>query len=131
VTGVDAAAEVRRFLRYGVVGLLGTAVHFVSTIALVELVGLDPVVASICGFLAAVGMQFALNRSWVFASRVPLAPGLVRYLGVSLLGFALNVAIMAIVTRWLELDYRIGLALVVLVLPAVNYVLNARWTFRS
>jgi putative flippase GtrA len=67
----------------------------------------------------------------VFASRVAVAPGLARYLGVSLLGFALNVAIMAAATRWLALDYRIGLAVVVLVIPVTNYVLNARWTFRS
>jgi putative flippase GtrA len=42
----------------------------------------------------------------------------------------LNVAIMAIVTRVLALDYRIGLALVVLIIPVTNFTLNARWTFR-
>jgi putative flippase GtrA len=61
---------------------------------------------------------------------VAVAPGLARYTAVSVLGFVLNVAIMAIVTRVLALDYRIGLALVVLIIPVTNFTLNARWTFR-
>ena len=120
----------RRFLRYCVVGGLGTVVHFGTTMFLVEMLGIDAVLATVIGFLGALAVSFMLNRRWVFASRVAVASGLARYSLVSGLGFVLNVAIMALVTRVLELDYRIGLALVVLIIPVTNFTLNARWTFR-
>lgn len=118
-------------MRYGVVGVLGTIVHFGVAIVLVEWLRVDPIAATVVGFACAVVVSFVLNRNWTFGSRVALGPGLLRYLSVSLLGFALNVAIMATVTRVLLLDYRIGLAIVVLVIPATNFLLNARWTFRD
>lgn len=120
----------RRFLRYCVVGGLGTVVHFGTTMLLVELWRVDAVAATVIGFLCALAVSFALNRSWVFASSVAVAPGLARYTAVSVLGFVLNVAIMFVVTRVLGLDYRIGLVLVVLIIPVTNFTLNARWTFR-
>jgi putative flippase GtrA len=129
-TAIDRGARVRRFLRYCVVGGLGTVVHFGVTMLLVEQFRTDAVIATIIGFLCALAVSFALNRTWVFASNVAVAPGLARYTAVSVLGFVLNVAIMAIVTRVLALDYRIGLALVVLIIPVTNFTLNARWTFR-
>jgi putative flippase GtrA len=129
-TAIDRGARLRRFLRYCVVGGLGTVVHFGVTMLLVEQFRVDAVVATVIGFLCALAVSFALNRSWVFASRVAVAPGLARYTAVSVLGFVLNVAIMATVTRVLALDYRIGLALVVLIIPVTNFTLNARWTFR-
>jgi len=105
-------------------------VHFATTIALVEIGRLDPVIASVIGFVAALLISFVLNRQWTFASRAAVTTSLARYLAVSGFGFLLNVAIMAAVTKWLGLSYLIGLALVVLIIPAVNFTLNARWTFR-
>lgn len=119
-----------RFLRYCVVGGIGTVIHFASTIALVELGGIDPVVASIIGFVAALLVSFALNRQWTFASRASITSSLARYVTVSIFGFVLNAGIMIAVTKWLGLSYLVGLALVVLIIPAVNFTLNARWTFR-
>jgi putative flippase GtrA len=129
-TAIDRAARARRFLRYCVVGGLGTVVHFGTTMVLVERFRVDAVIATIVGFLCALAVSFALNRTWVFGSSVAVAPGFARYTVVSVLGFVLNVAIMATVTRVLALDYRIGLLLVVLIIPVTNFTLNARWTFR-
>ena len=119
-----------RFLRYCVVGGIGTIVHFGLTIALVEALGAGPVVATAVGFVGALLVSFALNRRFVFAFAGPVAPSLARYVVVSLTGFALNVAIMAGVVDVLRADYRWGLALVVLIIPLVNFTMNARWTFR-
>jgi len=119
-----------RFVRYCVVGVIGTIVHFATTIALVEIGRLDPVVASVIGFVAALLVSFVLNRQWTFASQAAVSTSLARYVAVSVFGFLLNIAIMAAVTKWLNLSYLIGLALVVLIIPAVNFTLNARWTFR-
>ena len=129
-TANSRTAKARRFLRYCAVGGLGTVVHFGTTMLLVEALRIDAIVATVIGFLCALAVSFVLNRSWVFASTVAVAPGLARYSVVSGLGFVLNVTIMALVTRVLGLDYRIGLALVVLIIPITNFTLNARWTFR-
>ena len=99
-----------RFIRYCVVGVIGTIVHFATTIALVEIGRLDPVIASVIGFVAALLISFVLNRQWTFASRAAVTTSLARYMAVSVFGFLLNVAIMAAVTKWLGLSYLIGLA---------------------
>ena len=119
-----------RFVRYAAVGVLGASVHFGTTACLVHIAHVDPIVATIIGFLGALVVQYELNRVWVFDSRVHARAGAPRYVVVSVMGVVLNGAIMAVVTRLLGADYRIGLVLVVLLVTPMNYFLNRRWTFR-
>ena len=55
-----------QFLRYCIVGGIGTCLHFGLTIALVEGAGSPPTAASVVGFAAAFVSSYLLNRLWVF-----------------------------------------------------------------
>ena len=126
----DHAAWLGTAFRYGVVGVIGTVLHIALTVAQVEWLALDPVLASAVAFVVVLLVSYVLNHTWTFAASIAPLAGLVRYSIVTVFSFALNLGIMATVTKILHWDYRLGLALIVLVIPAINFTLNARWTFR-
>src|SRR5438270_177850 len=89
MTGRDDA--LRRFVatgaRYGIVGVLGTLVHFATTIILVETLRTDPVLATVIGFVLALMTSFVLMRGWVFRIAAPVRAAFPRYVAVSISGF--------------------------------------------
>lgn len=125
----EAHGTLRQFVRYGVVGVLGTVLHFGITILLVDGAGVDPVPASALGFLVAFAVQYVLNRAWVFESGVGAWRGLARYAAVCALGLLLSVALMYTATVVLGLRYLWGLVAIVAVVPLTNFTLNRLWTF--
>ena len=118
-----------RILRYAVVGVLGTAIHFGVLAALVEWGAVDAVLASAVGFLVTLLVSYVLNHRWTFKSPVSHGTAFGRYAAVSLLGLGLNSIIMYLAVHVFGLWYILAQALVVIVVPAVNYSLNRSWTF--
>ena len=115
--------------KYGIVGVLGTALPFAALVALVELSGVHPVPASVAGFVLVLVVSFLLNRSWTFAVRDAGSTAFVKYAAVSVTGLLLNTGIMYAAVELLHWKYWIGQLLVVLVVPPCNFLLNALWTF--
>ena len=105
------------FGRYLTVGLLGTAIHFVSTIFLVESLGLAPIPSSAIGFVLTVIVSFALNSAWTFRRSDRMGSRFLKYSVVSVSGLVLNTVIMWVAVEWLAWHYLAGLCLVVLVIP--------------
>jgi putative flippase GtrA len=118
-----------QFVRYCIVGGIGTCTHFGITIALVEWAGVHPTVASIIGFVAAFVVSYVLNRSWVFPASARSWLSFVRYSVVCLSGLVLNTSIMVVTVDWLRWYYLWGLAVVVAVVPVTNFALNRLWAF--
>jgi len=123
--------QINVIIRYGVVGLLGTALHFASVILLVEFARIDPVLASALGFLLVLVVSYILNRTWTFQSRSRGTRQFLIYSIVSLIGLGLNCAIMFISVHILKWNYLYGQCLVVIVVPISNFILNYFWTFRD
>ncbi|WP_309245260.1 GtrA family protein [Clostridium estertheticum] len=118
-------------VRYGLVGLLGTTIHFGSLILLVEFANLDPVLGSALGFLLVLVISYILNRTWTFQSKSRNVRQFLIYSIVSMIGIGLNSAILFISVHILKWNYLYGQCLVVLVVPVSNYLLNSLWTFRD
>lgn len=118
-------------VRYGLVGILGTILHFAGVIFFVEAVRLDPVLGSGLGFLLVLVVSYFLNRNWTFRSKSRGTRQFFVYTVVSLSGLGLNSAIMFIAVHVLQWHYLYGQGLVVAVVPVSNYILNRFWTFRE
>lgn len=115
--------------RYGVVGVIGTASHFGVLVALVEWAGLDYLLATTLGFIAALAVSYGLNVKWTFRVSVSHRVAFVRYLLVSLFGLFLNNSVMFVSVELLKLHYVVGQVLVVFIIPPTNYFLNRYWSF--
>lgn len=83
----------RQFLRFGAVGATGFSVDAAILFVLIT-AGIDPYLARVLSFAAAVTVTWALNRAWTFKS-VPGHGGrnrYVRYLAVQIAAALVNYA---------------------------------------
>lgn len=118
-----------QFARFGGVGAVGTACHYLVLLALVEGFAVGPVLASTCGAVTGALVNYVLNRRFTFASTRPHREALPRFMAVAVAGFALNAILMAALLAP-GLHYfaaQLGATAAVLVF---NFVVNRAWTFR-
>lgn len=92
-------------LRFGVVGTIGFVVDTATVYGLHFLLGLDLYSAGAAAYVVAATATWALNRAWTFrgASRARPARQWALFLGVQLLGFALNRGTYAALVTFLPL----------------------------
>jgi putative flippase GtrA len=82
-----------RILRFGLVGLLNTALGYAAILAALAL-GYGDLQSNAMGYAAGLGVSFFLNRRWTFKSEVATRPGVVlRYLAVFLVAYSANLAV--------------------------------------
>ncbi|GGD94467.1 GtrA family protein [Paenibacillus nasutitermitis] len=126
-------------VKYAVVGLLGTALHFALLAALVEWAGVHPVVGSVLGFTVVLAVSYVLNKKWTFqdtgdvdrqSNRTAEYRQFIRYCMVSGSGLILNTLIMYGAVELVDLPYLLGQVIVTFVVPVQNYLFNRYWTFR-
>ncbi len=117
-------------LKFGVVGLLATGAHVTVFLLCVRLAKASPTAATVPAFLTAVLISYCLNHSWTFGARGRHLRFFSRYLTIALIGLALNAGIMYVCTAVLHQSYYLGLALVITIVPASNFLGNKYWGFR-
>jgi putative flippase GtrA len=84
----------RLIARFGLAGLVNTAVGFAVIVVLDLILNIPPPIANAGGYAVGVAVGFILNRSFVFRSRAALPSTGLRYAGAALAAFALNQAIL-------------------------------------
>ncbi len=123
---MSTARQLRRFV---VVGVAATATHVVVALLSIELLGLGVQAGTFVAFSCALLLSYLLNRAWTYRARGRHRRQLPRFAVVSLAGYGLNAAIMALVTELLGLRYLFGIALVVMVIPSLSFLSHRYWTF--
>lgn len=118
-----------RLLRFGITGLVTTAIHVIVAVILIAGLRILPYVANPIAFLAATAFSYATNTLWSFASRMDRRT-LRRYACVAAFGFLATTAIAA-VAEAAGLDYRIGIALVIALVTPSTFALHNVWTYRA
>ena len=118
-------------IKYCLVGLGGYLVYLLLMIGMVEVLNLDPVLASFLSFIPSLIISYTLSRNWVFSSSRNHRAAVSRYLVVIGISLILNVTIMYITIHWLGWWYIYSQILVVVVVPINNYVFNYLWVFKE
>lgn len=121
--------EMLRILRFAITGGIASAVYAIVAILAVDLFALSGLFASIIGYTIAIPVSFFGQKFWTFRATGSMARELPRFLLVQLLNMAAAAAIMAVLVDLLGLDRLIGVAAVVLAIPAMTYLLLARKVF--
>ncbi|WP_200332537.1 GtrA family protein [Thiocystis violacea] len=121
-----------RLARFGLVGIVATLVHLGVVVSLVESGVLpEPLVANLFAFSCAVFVSYYGHNYWTFRQRRGSVPQFLRFLVITVMALGLNQLILYVVTRPLGLDYRIGLLLVLCLVPLFTYALSHFWVFRE
>ncbi len=119
----------RRFIRYGTVGAIATATHYLVLVLCVEGAGWPAWLAS--GLGAVVGAQVAYlgNRHYTFEHRGPIGESWLRFQSTALLGALLGMAIVAAGVH-LGLHYLLAQVLATGASLVLTFAINRAWTFR-
>jgi putative flippase GtrA len=118
----------QRLLRFGITGVAATAIHVAVAMLLITRLAVAPYIANPIAFVIATCFAYTANTLWSFATRMSHRT-LWRYLSVSALSCLATAAVSAMAEA-AHLDYRIGIALVVLIVTPVNFTLHSLWTYR-
>ena len=120
-----------QFLCFALVGLVGTAAHFLVLYTLVSTVGFGPVAGSSLGFLAGALVNYWLNYQLTFRSSAKHRDALPKFLTVAAGGWLLNGALMAILLSQVDVHYLLLQGLVSGIVLLWNFLANRLWTFRE
>ncbi len=113
---------------FALVGVAGTLAHYSILYSLVEFYRFNPVVASGWGALAGLIVNYVLNYKLTFNSQQSHSQTFPKFVLIASLGFALNLAMMAVLTQHLYYFYaQIVTTGVVLIW---NFFANSLWTFQ-
>jgi putative flippase GtrA len=116
-------------LRFCIVGAAGLVVNLGVYSALVTYAAVRPHAAAAAAFVVATAHNYVGNRAWTFrARRGPFVAQGVRFLAVSLIALAVNLAVLSML-----LEVAIGAVLAqclsVLVAALVSFLGNSFWSF--
>ena len=120
-----------RMLRYGVAGIVATAVYFGSVVLFVEVIGLPPVFAAVLATAVVIVSSYVINRRFVFETDRAHTSAFARFVTASLIGIGLNAGLMHLATAVVHWPYIAGAALATAIVPPLNFVVNHLWTFRA
>jgi putative flippase GtrA len=120
-----------RLARYGVTGACSTLTHVGVLFVLAEMARVWAVAASAAGFVASIAVSYTLQRYWVFRSRRGHVSTGLKFLTVTAVALGVNTATLWIGTELLGLPYQWAQVVALVLIPVVNYALNATWTFRN
>lgn len=128
--GAAAAGFAGRFLRFGIVGVAATLTHVLALTALVELGGVDPRLANLAGFALALPVSYLGHYHWSFRSTHPHGETAMRFVIVATSSLAGSQALMHLALDVLGAGYGVGIVLMVVVMPAVNFAVQQALVFR-
>ncbi|WP_445670821.1 GtrA family protein [Paenibacillus sp. FSL M8-0334] len=120
-----------QFVKYALVGVIGTIIHTLILIVLTEFFFLKPILSTSFGFIASLLLSYYLNSKWTFSSNKMTTVSFVKYFTVSLSGLFLNIAILYIFVDLFNLWYIWAQVVIVVIVPIYNYLLNKLWSFNN
>jgi len=136
--------EVKRFIKFGIVGAIGSVIDFGVLNALIFLVGWSSpqgkIMANLISTSMAIVSNFAWNRLWTFpeSRQRNRTTQLVQFTIVNLIGLAINTGIFFVADHYLyELYFPTNVAIQLAKATAIGIVLfwnfgaNRLWTYRG
>lgn len=131
MTPSSPTTELRRFVVYGAVGALNTAVCYLLFAALVDWCGWHHHLALAADYAFGIVLGYALHRASTFADRRRLRRAFEKYAITLVLTFAGNFALLDAIIRAELLGILAGQAVAMTVATLVSYGVQRQWVFRS
>ncbi len=121
----------KQFIKFSLVGLVNTAIHYGIFISLYEFLGVYHLFASGIGFCFAVTNSYVINKHWTFKSRgADVRREFTRFLIVNLISFSINLGSMAILVELFSIHPPVAQLVTIGLTLAVNFSGNRFWTFK-
>lgn len=121
-----------KFIKFGVVGILGMVIDFGVTWLFKEKISINQYIANSLGFVTAATSNYILNRKWTFDSHVKNIPvEFLSFLTVSVIGLLLNNLIIFLLTEKLGVKFYLAKLIAIGIVVVWNFFANYLFTFRG
>lgn len=115
-----------------IIGSLAAATHMIAVVIIVESNWASPAWANIGGFLCAFTVSFFGHRRYTFSHCGKVSESLVKWLTVSVTGFALNqILYVSALHLFPHVFYLVLLFAVTAMIAVLSYLLGKYWAFLS
>jgi len=118
-----------RFLKYGIVGVLGLIVDMGIFYLLHKMLGMNYIVANIISSSLAVIHNFILNSYFTFKVKDKLLKRFLSFYLIALAGMAMSSGLLALMIDGFMMDSMIAKMISVLIVAMIQYFLNKKLTF--
>ncbi len=119
----------KQFITFAGAGAIGTAVHYMTLISLVEAINVNPVYATTLGFFVGALINYVLNYIYTFQSNKPHVEAVTKFLTVAAIGAVVNSSIMFLGQAVLQFNYILVQIIATGIVLLQNFSLNKWWTF--
>ncbi len=124
--------EINVFLKYSLVGIIGTAIDVCTLYLFVEYFKIHVLVATAMSFIIAVVNNFVLNKYWTFQNRDSnIRKQFIKFMIVSIVGISLTELFMVFFVYIAGLWYIISKLFTSLLVLCWNFLANKLWTFKD
>lgn len=119
-----------KFLKFGVVGMIGIGIDFFITWLCKEKMGINKYISNAIGFSFAVVNNFLWNRYWTFeANDQPFAEQFVKFVLIAFAGLAINSLLLFLIVKFLKINFYVTKLLVIGLVFFWNFFMNYLFTF--
>ncbi len=127
--------DIKRFVKFGMVGASGAGVNLGLLALFVQVAGMDEIVSVALSYEISILTNFMLNEIWTFRDRrVPGRKSLliraVKFNMVSLVGWAINLAVFSMVFKIAGIHYIVSEIIAIGAATLWNFFANVKWTWR-
>lgn len=119
----------RQFSAFFGVGVVAAIVHYSALIGLVEGAAIDPVPATLVGYLAGGVVSYGMNRRLTYGSDRPHGEATWRFAAVAGVGLLLTWGVMHVLTRGLGAPYLPAQLLTTGIVLFWSFAAHKLWTF--
>lgn len=127
--------EIKRLLRFDLVGVSGVFVNEGILYLLTEHAGFFYLISSVIAIQSAILNNFILNHLWTFKERRSESVGLLNRLGrfelISIAGAAVSITVLFILTSLFGIHYLVSNLIAIVIAFMVNFFGNNLWTWRK
>ncbi len=120
---------IQQFIKFCVVGGSGVLVDFAVTYVCKEWIRLNKYIANSLAFTIAATSNYLLNRLWTFHSHNSIPTEYFKFIGISLIGLALNNAVIYLLTDKLRWNFYLSKLFAIGVVTVWNFFMNYFFTF--
>jgi putative flippase GtrA len=120
---------IRHAFRFGIVGVLAMATHYILVILLVTF-SITPLIANVLAFIGAFQVSYWGHSSWSFSDlAASRKDSFRRFVIISVSGFLINELLFFLFLKFTHIPYQISLLIVLPFVAGLTFLFSRHWAF--
>lgn len=119
-----------KFIKFGLVGVLNTAITIVI-FNILRFTGIDMIVANTIGYICGIANSYFWNNRWVFKSNSRDVATASKFVVVNLITMFINNCILILLAQKIGINEVIAQGVALGLTTVINFIGNKVWTFNK